>query len=259
MKKLLSVLLVACMAVGVGGAVSAGAVDFSDLPPVEEAAEALTVLMPLAAYVDLNAFEGTNPELIAGLRLGKTIDTAFTTAYSEAAACYGRYQLKGESDLDVLLKAYADGSLIIDVEQSIASLATLFGEYFNPIFLSKFETYKAAYVEGWGQFWLLIYHLAKDQETIANWDELKADMAALNDWMNENLVTYEGAEDNVRNSGDFVAVTAFFLELQTRAKAIEDKIEYTTTTPEPWWNNLPTFVQWLLRYILFGWIWMRLF
>jgi len=37
----------------------------------------------------------------------------------------------------------------------------------------------------------------------------------------------------------------------------EDPAAHVSPAPQAWWRKLPAFLQWILRYILFGWLWMK--
>ena len=275
MKRLLSVLLAVCMVVGVGvcGTVGAGAaVDDEYVEYLENLLLALEFIFPAEAYA---LFEvRNNPVIEAEINAGikKPLDSAFATGFQARDNFIRRYQkvvqVTGGSilewDFDVIAAAYANGTLETDSAQVVSDLDILFNSYFTSAFMSTFNAYRAAVTKGFSALVMLTYRVEKESDHIANLNEIIVEANVFWDWLSG--VLQDGQRDSsgmwhygnngLDKTGNLAQHTAFWLQVEVKAKAIWDKIEYTAP-PEKWWEPLPTFVQWILRYLLFGWIWMR--
>lgn len=75
-----------------------------------------------------------------------------------------------------------------------------------------------------------------------------------NDTENQ-VVTFSTDEDTVfiGESDDEIAV---FVD-ENGDGQFETQITSVDSTADKWWETLPDWIQWILRYVLFGWIWMR--
>jgi len=160
---------------------------------------------------------------------------------------------------DALVNAYKDGTLQPDAEQTISSIELLCVEYFDDAFLNKYATHREAYVKGWVQFDQLIYRSINAPLDASN--KINADMIALDAWWEET--------HTVDLYDSFEKLTAFWLELEARTKAIADKIVEDNTPPEPKPDPIFDFfasflpegiaivLTWIVKIVFFGWLWGR--
>ncbi len=252
MKKVLSILLALCMLVGIGvcGATQARAVDANN-PTIKEQGKALSILTPLVAYESL-VIICNQSELEEYLHQGKTIDDAFITAAKEIyIASIEKYLY----NYDLLFEAAANGALTVEVQQATSNLDKLFADYFNTTFLSKCEAFKTVFSQGFSQLLLLIYLIDEKQNEIVNIDIIRADTNALS-----ALFTAYSSQTGLLYTGTLEQNTDFWQDFEIKAKAILDKVVLRDSAePQKWWEKAPDWVQWILKYLLFGWIWMNLF
>jgi len=236
MKRVLAVLLAACLLCG-GLAVGAGAAESG--PNWADKVGVLTTVLPVLVYWE----GGTLAEIEAGLLPAKDINVlAGEAAWTETIDFLDRYNLWfGLVNVDALFDAYTNGALQADVEQVLPALKALFDSYFTPAFIDTFNAYRDAFVRGYAQQCITLYHflqyvdvnveemLAEGKEVwiITNLEEFRADIGSFSNWFD---VTYKG-NDGLGNTGTYAELTAFWLEVEARAKAIEDKIEYTKLSP----------------------------
>jgi len=265
MKKLLAVLLALAMVCGVGvcGTVGASAASY------EEEFEVMSCIIPLLAYdfiYEISVSYSTYAEVLRGIAASTSpaAANAWLAGEQDIDAFLHKYDAIDSLDVDwdALTNAYVNGTLQAEVNALISSLDTLFANFFTPAFLTVFDNYKSALTKGWSAIMALSYRYEKERDVIANNDAIIAAMDAFSDWYNH---TYSGQsvdgkwEAGLERTGDFAALTAFYLEMETRAKAIWDMIEYADPTPTHFWDSLPDWLVWILQYVLFGWLWMRWF
>ena len=268
MKKLLSILLAMAMVLGIGvcGTVGARAAKYDNLR-LEEQMEILTTVLPVLAYFQ---WEGSMARIIeaeAGLNPGYTFcDISGTTewlAFEDFEKKYGFF------DYDAFADAYVNGTLFTEIEQVLPAIGKLFSDCFTTTFLTTtFYPYRDAFAGGFSQYLLLAYLYEEGPEKIANINELREDCVSLEAWIqdvyNDSRIGEDGrwhyGDNGLEKTGSFADLTNFFLDMQVRAKAILDRVKFADTTPEPpekWWQKVPNWVQWILRYLLFGWLWMN--
>jgi len=80
----------------------------------------------------------------------------------------------------------------------------------------------------------------KGNYTDASWSALQAAIAAA------QAVVDDGNAIQAQVSERFTALQS----------AIDGLVE-NEDPPPPWWTDLPNWVQWILRWLCFGWLWMR--
>jgi len=262
MKKLLSILLALMMVVGVGGAVSASAstanvaatnigealragaspaISVQSLSPNEgftkQDYENWIMLMPIMPYLNLGLSYiygwAAADEIIAALLPGKNIMSFIFESYE-----LSDYVVNNNEAL------FAQGRLQTVLDETLAKLDALHATYFTSDFLATFGAYKTAYTNGTQQ--------ALRLESMVNftWMRNYGEIIAAYDALTK---TFEADSKNIEETGSLQAQTAYFAKLAADSAAIIARID---TSPFAWWELLPSFLQWILRWIFFGWIWM---
>ena len=113
--------------------------------------------------------------------------------------------------------------------------------------------------------WIYFRHKPSASGTYAvrvegNFDSLEFVLG--NSLMNATTEVFDGLSGSW--SGNY-SMTAeeyfrFLIKCETDDHFTVTITEAGQTTPESkWWETLPNFLQWILRYILFGWLWMNWF
>jgi len=229
MKKLLSVLLALCMAVGIGlcGTVTASADEYGDVRGEMLAMfEGFKADMRLLPYFYALTAPGLRAELEAGLLPGKDKDAVFAALDSLVA----------------IVEALSEDTSQELKDQTLVSFETLFSENFTNAFLSTFNTFNNAFVQAFSP--IKTYIAEFDAISLARlWNP-----AAFYRVM-DFLLWITGKLEPLLETGTFAQFTAFCTEAQTRLDSL--------LNPPRWWEKLPDILQWILRWILFGWIWMK--
>jgi len=262
MKKLLAVLLVAMMVLGIGvcGMVSAGAADFEDLTP-EELAEVVMIILPMLAWEEIfsNVVKGTDAEVDAGLLSPPGANAPAIKAQIDAL--FSQFNALGNmSDWDNVLAACKDGTLPTLVADWEPLANAWLVEMYEQNLIDKYEVFKEAYLRGASQWTLLKILLETKSGSIKNITVIGAEYDAMWAWFN-----------SLRWEGTFADVTALYLNLEIRAKAILNKIEYKDplpplpTTDDKIFDFFISFLPaplanvatWIVKYLFFGWLWGR--
>ncbi|MCL1951914.1 MAG: hypothetical protein FWF60_03720 [Oscillospiraceae bacterium] len=292
MKKLLSVLLAMAMVLGIGvyGMVGAQAKAWEELT-WEDRAEIRVSVAPVQGYTnffawgDPDAFGNAalRSEFIAGL-LDKSLMSweinskihnisDQVSAITSTVPSFSFIYVSIFEEYKPMIVEYYDGTLKTKCDQAILDLDTLFTGQFDSAFLAKFEALKkAAFVDYYTQETYLeacLYAEVRKEVKIKNLDEINAEKEAF------EILFYPAVVD-VWTNGTLEEITAFYGGATAKLKAIFDKIKFddgtTPTIPtdptdpidpvdpallQKWWQKVAPWVQWILRYLCFGWIWMR--
>jgi len=249
MKKILSILLTLCMVIGIAlcGTVSAGAGLIGDLlvkgTIVGDILEKLPLLAKIAAYWYLiSEQESLWPEFEAGLLPGKTLD--------EIRAAMDT--MEGTFEDMYLRDFFASTATTQELEQILAFFDKLFAESFTSEFLAKFYTFRDTLTQATDQFYRAYAKLGAMKLSGAIYllpVDLRDEALELLAWL-DNPDNIDIPED----AASLASLTARFADVITRINTTMAKVE--GYKPQ-WWKNLPAIVQWILRYVLFGWLWMK--
>jgi len=265
MKRLLSVLLAVLMLCGVG-AVGAWALDMDlgeeywndgvnlfDHLAFDEVMEIRATVGPLRAYHNYASFFKDYPEIekerAAALKVPET-------PYYSNEAFLGAFNLAGQELAGSTygnLRRYLRGTLQEEAEQAILDADAYLKTIFTEAYFNQFKAYQAAFASGDYQMRRLRSILSYYEEEIVNYDEIEEDYNAFVQWYNSSFAP-------VRENGKLADLTAVYEEEAVRAKAIIAKIKFAgelVIKPAPFWDAWPGWLVSILRYALFGWLWMR--
>ena len=253
MKKLLSILLVFCLAAGIGvsGAVSANAEENVSMAGLGDILGGLDItdslvgkspiLGPIMAYDLVCRQESLRPELEAGLLPGKNLDDVLAAMAAVVS---------GESDE---LKNIVSNTLPQELEQMRARCEAIFAESFTEEFLAEFNAFKDAFskaLEHGMKAFIKLGSIALSGAILLLDTDTRSEVTELLNWLRklENVL-------DVKELGSFAEMTAHFEGITARVDSTMAKIE--VRDGQKWWQLLPPFVQFLLRWLCFGWIWMK--
>jgi len=257
MKKLLSVLLAVCMVLGVG-AMSVHAITIDDLT-FEEFIEQAQLTWPIDAYgFVFGYYPRDDGSFIPALYVSQeAVDGLLDGAADPGVGYHSILRQFGLFENDDIATKTRNGTLQAAVEQAVLALEALWAEIYTEVYLDKFAAFKEAFVNGNTQF--LHLHMLFVTKTIVNIAEISQAFHNLEDWFYSRDES-RGAEELARESGTLAELTTVYTELETRAKAIIDRIVFTDPGTDPeqqWWQRLPSWIQWILYYLFFGWVgWM---
>jgi len=205
------------------------------------------------------------PEILDGLlpetdanELGISIQEAFfaLTWLLPWEAFLARYDfwpdLFADSPELALLPRFEDE--IVEAGQTIASLDLLIAESFNSEFLVKFGAFKTTAENSFKQYWLTSYRLAiNSSQVVLNRAALITEVAALG--VDEAALL--AATSLAEYTAPFAAFGTQAASIWERAQFAQDDDGGDGPDTRKWWEKLPTFLQGILRWLFFGWIWMR--
>ena len=72
----------------------------------------------------------------------------------------------------------------------------------------------------------------------------------------ENSI-YQNTRISVKLENNLKANETYYYSVSTSGRMKSYDCTVTRTGDADWWFTLPGFVQWILRYICFGWLWMK--
>lgn len=238
MKKIVSIILTLCLVVGIGacGMVPAGAAEFGDITK-EFAAD-----LYLLPYSYAMTMPGLRPEVEAGLLPGKDIDSVFAALETILEAW--------SADIDDTTDSVSAVPPEVK-EELLTACEALFAESFSAEFLVTFGAFKSAMVQAFAPLGIVV-------TGFDNFDEQDAMVFVAKLWnpllffevMNVLMWMAEAGEP-IFESGNFAQFTSFFEELERRIS------EVSLISTQKWWQRLPYFLQTILRFLFFGWAWMK--
>jgi len=280
MKRVLGLLLAVCMLCGVG-VVGARALDldlgeeywgdavsFLDYLTFDEAEEIKATVRPLRAYHNYINFFKNYPVIEAERAAALKVPG---TPYVDSGAFLGAVKMAGGElggNTYGNLVRYVRGTLQEEVEQAILDADTYLNAIFDNAYFEQLKAFQMAFAAGdfLSRHMDSIISYYKDE--IVNYDEIMEDRTAYVQWFNSNW-------SPTCQNGTLAALTAFYEEEAVRAKAIIDKIQFANETDDPdpdpdpeadkiydfFASFLPSalasLLTWIVKYILFGWLWGR--
>ena len=281
MKKLLSVLLVLVMLCGVG-AVSVSAGGYIYFSP-----EDFKIRAPLDGYLGLAYFfenGDSNEELIAGLLSGKNAND-FSKALYDAAYDYNwvdiinkstYYGILGDMEISIYDPSRnpdAFDELTQWFDEYVASIESLLAEYLDSHFIKQVEMFKDAYVnletaeneldwyryssrsdyEGYYEDYHVYCENYLDKYGYPS-DAGKLTLAQAASVMRE-------LENELREMiNKFIAATKPDVKSDNTPSKKAEKKSVKKNSDEPaqtWWQKAPAWIQWILKYLCFGFLWMK--
>ena len=253
MKKIWSILLALCLVIGIGagGAMGVGAeveVSASGLEDLltglflkDSLMEKVPYLMSFMAYGIVCQKESMKPASEAGLLPGKNLDDV-------------RAGIEAESvDIDGDLENFLLNTSPQDMEQALARCDALFVENFTEDFLAEFNTFKKTALRVTEQYMKALSTLsamASNGKILFLSADVRAEAVELFDWINGMSIT-----DGLDEFETLAELTAHFSGIEERIAPTMKRIE--ADSAQKWWQRLPKVAQVLLRYLCFGWIWMK--
>lgn len=255
MKKLCSILLALCMMIGIGAAGTVGASadladDITNIVITDSLTEKMPYITQMLVYY-LGDWENFRPEYEANLLPGKNLDDIL----SEVEAAFA--VILDDTETFFLNTTVEDLILVI------ARCDEIFEESFNSEFLAELDALQAAYSKAYQHYFLTLTKLAETLENAsplvlfalgAGLDLGSDPLKEATDLL-EEFELFSRFQGPMQTAGSIAELTAYCNSLTERAIAVIAKIDAFSTMK--WWQMLPDWLQWILRYFCFGWIWMN--